>query len=85
MPGDENILLLGEIKGQLTQVIANQQSNDIKTTERFDKIDDRFNGFDARLRTVEQKAAVSGALAGGIASIAVALIVEKFKIMTGMR
>lgn len=85
MPNDEHILLLGEIKGQLTQVIENQKANDKKIDDRFDAIDERFDGFDSRLRTVEQKAAVSGALAGGIASIAIALIIEKAKNITGMR
>lgn len=85
MATDEHILLLGEIKGQLGQVIENQKTNDEKLTRRFDAIDERFDGFDTRLRTVEQKAAVTGAFAGGVASVAVALAIEKIKTMTGMR
>lgn len=85
MAVDEHALLLGEIKGQLGQVIENQKANDEKLTSRLDAIDARFDGFDTRLRTVEQKAAVSGALAGGIASVAVALAVEKLKTVFGVR
>lgn len=85
MQNDEHTLLLGEIKGQLGQVISNQRANDEKLTKRFDAIDERFDGFDTRLRTVEQKAAVSGALAGSIASVAIALCIEKLKTITGMR
>jgi len=85
MANDEHTLLLGEIKGQLTQVIENQKTNDEKISTRFDAIDKRFDGFDSRLRTVEQKAAVTGAVTGGLASVAVALIIEKVKTVTGMR
>lgn len=85
MAQDEHILLLGEIKGQLGQVIANQKTNDEKITSRFDAIDKKFNGFDTRLRTVEQKAAVTGALAGGMVSVAVAIAIEKLKVLIGVR
>lgn len=81
---DEHILLLGEIKGQLSQVIQNQKANDEKQDKRFDAIDERFDGFDSRLRSVEQKAALSGAMAGGLVSIAIALAIEKLKTVIGM-
>ena len=84
MATDEHTLLLGEIKGQLGQVIENQKTNDDKLNKRLDAIDERFDGFDTRLRTVEQKAAISGALAGSIASVAIALAIEKVKALTGM-
>jgi phage-related tail protein len=82
---NEHLLILGEIKGQLSQVIENQKTNDEKISRRFDAIDERFDGFDSRLRTVEQKSAVTGAFAGGIVSIAIALAIEKLKTMVGMR
>lgn len=85
MAQDEHILLLGEIKGQLGQVIENQKTNDEKLTRRFDAIDEKFDGFDTRLRTVEQKAAVTGALAGGMVSVAVAIAIEKLKVLIGVR
>lgn len=85
MATDEHTLLLGEIKGQLSQVIENQKTNDQNVCKRFDAIDERFDGFDTRLRTVEQKAAVSGAVAGSLASVAIALIIEKVKTVTGIR
>ena len=85
MQNDEHTLLLGEINGQLSQVIENQRTNDNKVSKRFDAIEERFDGFDARLRTVEQKAAVTGAVTGGLASVAVALIIEKIKTVTGLR
>lgn len=83
MPQDENLLLLGEIKGQLSQVIENQKTNDEKLNTRLDKIDERFDNFDTRLRTVEQRAAVSGAVAGGLMSVGIALAIEKLKTVIG--
>lgn len=85
MAQDENLILLGEIKGQLGQVIENQKNNDEKLNTRLDNIDDRFDKFDARLRTVEQRAAVSGAVAGGIMSVGIALAIEKLKTVIGAR
>jgi hypothetical protein len=86
---NEYALLLGEIKGQLGQVIANQKTNDDKLNERLDSFNTRFDGFDTRLRTVEVKAAVTGAVSGavtsGIVSIAIALAMEKLKTITGIR
>lgn len=81
---NEYAVLLGEIKGKLGQVIDNQRANDEKLTKRFDAIDTRFDSFDARLRTVEQKAAISGATAGAIISIAVAVTIEKLKTVLGV-
>ena len=78
-------ILLGEIKGQLSQVIENQKNNDEKITQRFDAIDEKFEGFDGRLRTVEQKAAATGAISGGLASIGTALIIEGVKYAVGHR
>lgn len=85
MQNDEHTLLLGEIKGQLSQVIENQKNNDKKIDDRFDAIDERFNGFDARLRDVEKKSAVTGAFAGGLTSVAIALAIEKLKTVFGVR
>ena len=85
MPQDENLLLLGEIKGQIGQVIQNQKHHKDELDKRLDHIDDRFDKFDHRLRTVEQRAAVTGAFAGGLVSIGIALAVEKLKLLTGMR
>lgn len=85
MPDEEHLLLLGEIKGQLGQVIQNQKHHKEELTGRLDKIDERFDQFDGRLRTVEQRAAVTGAFAGGLVSIGIALAIEKLKTLTGMR
>lgn len=64
----EELLLLGRMDGKLDGIVDHLNRQD----ERLDKID-------ARLRTVEQKAAVIGAMSGGAMSLGVALIVEGVK------
>ena len=59
------LLLLGEISGKLDGVSKHLTSQD----QRLDQID-------ARLRAVEQKAAVTGAVSGGAMSVGVTLLVE---------
>ena len=61
----KELILLGQIDGKLDGIktdISDQK-------ERLDKIDER-------LRVVEQKAAVTGAISGGAISIGMALIIE---------
>lgn len=71
---DEHMLLLGEIKGKVDLVIDGQTS----TNERLD-------GLDQRLRHVETKAAMNGAVSGGLVAVGMALLIEKFKAVTGIR
>lgn len=70
---DEHTLLLGEIKGKLDLVIANQ-------TDQGTKLD----GLDHRLRRVETKAASYGAVAGGLVSVGIGLLIEKGKHTLGI-
>jgi len=57
--------MLGEIKGMVQSMQAGQ-----------DVMASRLEAMDARLRSVEQRAAVSGAVSGGVMGVGVALIVE---------
>lgn len=70
---DEHALLLGEIKGKLDLMIASQG----ETNERLEKMD-------TRLRKVEAKSALNGAISGGLVSIGVALMIEKGKSLIGL-
>lgn len=47
--------------------------------EGQERLEGKFEKFDDRLRTVEKGAAVSGALTGGIMSVAVGLIMGALK------
>jgi len=77
MNADES-RLLGEIKGKLDLVIDGQ-------AEQKQSFETKLDGLDERLRKVENKAALNGAISGGIISIGMAIAIEKLKTVTGMR
>lgn len=70
---DDHALLLGEIKGKLDLVITNQQIQGRQ-----------LSGLDTRLRKVESKAAVGGALMGALVSVGVELIADPIKRHIGL-
>ncbi len=61
----QELLLLGKIDGKLDGI-----------TEHLNKQDVRLDGIEERLRAVEQKAAVTGAISGGVISVGLALLIE---------
>lgn len=73
----EESRLLGEIKGKLDLVIDGQ-------AEHKDTLEKKFDSLDARLRKVENKAALNGAVAGAVISVGMALVLEKFKAVIGI-
>lgn len=77
--GDENrtteLMLLGEIKG-LVQGLKDGQDMQAR---RLDAVDTKLGEMDKRLRHVETKSAVFGAVSGGAMSIGMALIIEGLK------
>ncbi|HSV80101.1 MAG TPA: hypothetical protein VLK85_12995 [Ramlibacter sp.] len=75
----QELLLLGQIHG-LVQSLKDGQDLTNRRIESMEKrVDERFDGIDQRLRTVEQKAAVIGAASGGAMALGTALIVEGIK------
>ncbi|MGE4244191.1 hypothetical protein [Ramlibacter sp.] len=75
----QELLLLGQIHG-LVQSLKDGQDLQNRRMDAFEKkVDDRFDGMDSRLRTVEQKAAVMGAVSGGAMAVGTALIIEGIK------
>lgn len=70
---EDHILLLGEIKGKLDQMITGQ-----------DQIKEKVDGMDNRLRKVETRSTMLGAGAGAMVSVGIALAIEKGKHMIGM-
>lgn len=65
---DEHTLLLGEIKGKLDTLIDAHHSH----AEKLDSID-------GRLRHVERKTVMHGAAYGALASVGMAILIEKIK------
>lgn len=64
----EELLLLGKIDGKIDGI-----------SKHLTQQDTRLDGIEERLRTVEQKAAITGAISGGAISVGIALIVEGAK------
>jgi hypothetical protein len=63
---DEHTLLLGEIKGKVDLMLEGQNGTN-----------SRLDGIDNRLRTVENRAAIHGAVGGGIMAVGVSMIMKK--------
>lgn len=70
---DEQSRSLGRIEGKLDMLIS--QQTDTNT---------RLDTMDGRLRNVEMRAATNGAVAGGLVSVGVALLIEKGKRVIGL-
>lgn len=66
---DQQMMMLGEIKGL---VKALQDGQDTLHA----RLETRMDAMDGRLRSVEQRAAVGGAISGGVMGVGMALIVE---------
>jgi hypothetical protein len=64
----EELMLLGKMDGKLDGITAH-----------LTRQDKRMDAIDNRLRTVEQKAAVAGAISGSAVSIGIALAIEGVK------
>lgn len=69
---EETCLVLGRIEGTLTQVLTNQKEHG-----------DTLRDMDSRLRTVETKAAMNGAVGGGVMGLGMAVIIELIKARLG--
>lgn len=86
----QELLLLGQIHGLVQSLKEGQDLTNRRIDALSDRVDDRLDslsnrvderleGIDGRLRTVEQKAAVAGAVSGGAMAVGTALIIEGVK------
>ena len=75
----EELRLLGKIDGKRDGITAHLSRQDKRIDELDARVDARLNGIDSRLREVEKKAAVAGAVSGGAVAVGTALIVEGVK------
>lgn len=75
----QELLLLGQIHG-LVQALKDGQDVQTRRMDSLEKkLDEKFTSLDGRLRVVEQRAAVVGAVSGGAMAFGTALIVEGIK------
>ncbi|MBX3588840.1 MAG: hypothetical protein KF796_19585 [Ramlibacter sp.] len=75
----DELILLGRIDGKLDGLKDQLNTEMAGVNDRLDEQAGQLTALDARLRTVEQKAAVLGAASGGAMALGVALIVEGAK------
>lgn len=75
----QELLLLGQIHG-LVQSLKDGQDQQNRRMDRMEsRMEEHYNGLDSRLREVEKKAAVAGAVSGGAVAVGTALVVEGIK------
>lgn len=75
----DELMLLGKMDGKLDSITAHLGRQDARIDALDTRMEERHNAIDKRLRVVEQKAAVAGAISGSAVSIGIALAIEGVK------
>lgn len=75
----DELMLLGKLDGKLDLISAHLSRQDTRIDALDKRMEERHDAIDARLRMVEQRAAVAGALGGSAVSIGIALAIEGVK------
>ena len=75
----DELMLLGKMDGKLDSITAHLSRQDQRIDALDQRMEERHNAIDKRLRVVEQKAAVAGAVSGSAVSIGIALAIEGVK------
>ena len=75
----DEVMMLGKIDGKLDGIRDHMNRQDTRI-DNFDKrVTERLDGMDTRLRDVEKKSAVIGAVSGSAVSVGIALVIEGVK------
>ena len=75
----DELMLLGKMDGKLDSITTHLNRQDQRIDALDQRMEERHNAIDKRLRVVEQKAAVAGAVSGSAVSIGIALAIEGVK------
>jgi hypothetical protein len=75
----QELLLLGQIHGLVQSLRDGQEQQNTRMDRMEKRMEEHYNGLDARLREVEKRAAVAGAVSGGAVAVGTALVVEGIK------
>ena len=75
----EELMLLGKMDGKLDGITAHLTRQDQRIDALDRRMEERHVAIDKRLRVVEQKAAVAGAISGSAVSVGIALAIEGVK------
>lgn len=81
-PKDERtqeLFMLGQIHGLVQSIREGQELQNRRMDRMEERMDEHYKGLDDRLREVEKKAAVAGAVSGGAVAVGTALVVEGIK------
>lgn len=68
---------IADIRERLARLEVGQQTTASAVRDGFDEMSSKLDKMDSRLRGVEIKSGSFGAVAGGVVSIGVALIMQK--------
>lgn len=79
----EELMLLGKMDGKLDGITAHLTRQDLRIDALDKRMEERHVAIDKRLRVVEQKAAVAGAISGSAVSVGIALAIEGVKLWLG--
>ena len=75
----DEVMMLGKIDGKLDGISQHLARQDVRIDAMDKRVNERLDGMDERLRDVEKKSAVIGAVSGSAVSVGVALIIEGVK------
>jgi len=68
--------ILGQIHGLVQSIKEGQDLQNRRMDRMESRMEEHYEGLDERLREVEKKAAVAGAVSGGAVAVGTALVVE---------
>ena len=72
----QELFMLGQIHGLVQSIREGQELQNRRMDRMEERMDEHYKGLDDRLREVEKKAAVAGAVSGGAVAVGTALVVE---------
>lgn len=72
----QELFMLGQIHGLVQSIREGQELQNRRMDRMEERMEEHYKGLDDRLREVEKKAAVAGAVSGGAVAVGTALVVE---------
>jgi len=75
----QELFMLGQIHGLVQSIREGQDLQNRRMDRLEQRMEEHYKGLDERLREVEKKAAVAGAVSGGAVAVGTALVVEGIK------
>ena len=81
----DEMMLLGRIDGKLDGIKDHMARQDTRLDQFERRVTERLDNMDVRLRDVEKKSAVIGAVSGSAVSVGIALLIEGVKAWMGNR